>query len=41
LNQIDVQVAVVVEVEERNAWRQDLGHVELARHAIDVDEVDA
>ena len=41
LHQIHVQVAVLVVVEERDAGRQHLGHVELTRHAVDVDEVEA
>ena len=36
LREIDVEVAVVVVVEERNAAREHLGEVELARHAVEV-----
>ena len=40
LHQIDVEIAVVVVVEERDAWRHDFRLVELAAHAVEVDEVD-
>ena len=41
LHEIHVEVAVLVVVEERDAGADHLGHVELARHAVDVDEVEA
>ncbi len=40
LHQVDVEIAVVVVVEERHTRAENLRHVELTRHAIDVDEVD-
>ena len=41
LHQVDVEVAVVVVVEQRDARRHDLGLVEPAGHPVDVDEVEA
>ena len=41
LNQIHIEVVVVVEVEERDTRAENLGHVELTRHAVDVNEVEA
>ncbi len=40
LNQVDVEVAVVVVVEERAAGAHDLAEVELPRHAVEMDEVE-
>ena len=40
LHQVDVEVAVVVVVEQRDAGRHDLRVVELAGHAVEVDEVE-
>ena len=41
LHQVDVEVAVVVVVEQGDAGRHDLRVVPLARHAVEVDEVEA
>ena len=38
---IHIEVAVAVEVEQRDAWRHDFGKIELARHAVEMDEVEA
>jgi hypothetical protein len=38
---VDVEVAVVVHVEQRDAWCEDLSHVEAAGHPVDVLEVEA
>ena len=41
LDQVHVQVAVVVEVEQRRARRHDFRLVEPAGHPVEVDEVEA
>ena len=41
LNEVGVEVAVVVHVEQRGPRRHDLAEVERAGHAVEVDEVDA
>ena len=40
LNEVHVEVAVVVVVEQRDARRDDLGVVEPPGHAVDMDEVE-
>ena len=40
LHEIDVEVAVVVVIEQRDAGPHDLGLIELPGHAVEVDEVD-
>ena len=40
LNEVHVQVAVVVVVEQRHARAENLGHVESARHAVEMPEVE-
>jgi hypothetical protein len=40
LNEVDVEVAVVVVVEEADAGRHDLGIIDLTRHPVEVDEVE-
>ena len=41
LDEVDVEVAVVIEVEKGTARPHDLGRVVLPRHAVEVDEVEA
>jgi hypothetical protein len=41
LGQEDIEIPIVVVVEERNAGAENLGHVELPRHAVDVHEIEA
>jgi hypothetical protein len=41
LDDVDVEIAVVVVVEQRHTGRHDLRVVELAGHAVEVDEVEA
>src|SRR5438552_1481988 len=40
LNEVDIEVSIVVVVEEGDAGGDDLRKVVLARHAVDVDEVE-
>ena len=41
LHEVDVEVAVVIVIEQRDAGRHDFRIVELARHAVEVHEVEA
>src|SRR5262245_66669016 len=41
LNEVDVEITVVVVVEERNAWSEDLRVVERSGRAVHVHEVEA